>query len=63
MPSIKQSMVVQIAAVYASKRVKELLPWGQTDSEVEFNESMALHLLENFFFQMLNVCPMWEEST
>ena len=42
---------MQITAVYASslRRVKEPMFWGQTDSEVELNESMALHLLENFF--------------
>ena len=52
-PSIKQSMVVQITAVYASRRVKEPMSWGQTGSAVEFDGTMALHLLGRIFF--LNV--------
>ena len=44
-PSIKQSMVVQITAVYSSRRVKEQMSWGQTGSEVELNGPMALHLM------------------
>ena len=50
-PSIKQSMVVQITAVYAARRVKEPMSWGQTGSEVELNGPMALHLLGGIFFR------------
>ena len=52
-PSIKQSMVVQITAVYTARRVKEPMSWGQTGSAVEFDGTMALHLLGLIFF--LNV--------
>ena len=51
-PSIKQSMVVQITAVYAAGRVKEPMSWGQTGSEVELNGSMALHLLGGIFLDV-----------
>ena len=49
-PSIKQSMVVQITAVYTARRVKEPMSWGQTGSAVEFDGTMALHLLGRIFF-------------
>ena len=39
------------------------MSWGQTGSAVEFDGTMALHLLGRIFFLMLKVWPMCAEST
>ena len=51
-PSIKQSLVVQITAVYTARRVKEPMSWGQTGSAVEFDGNHGSSSSgENFFFK------------